>query len=240
MIPQGTPAVDLPKFVAPLFTTPSVKHGDAITTITLEGNGNVPFTIGQPFKKGQLAPNDALVGRIAGREDFPLQLDVKSTHIDGSIRHANISGKVTNLLGSVVIYMLRSADPVVQSMPKPSVLEDYSIVIVENGIKYVACPSATKSKHWLAGPIAAEDLFDERFYTINNEPHKYLTAKFAVRDYDGNTKVDFIVEHTYAYLTNGTYTPAPTTATPNPVTVPAFHDIIYDVRVFVGEKDILD
>ncbi|MCW5729147.1 MAG: hypothetical protein KIT20_00200 [Alphaproteobacteria bacterium] len=52
-----------------------------------EAEGAKAVTFGQVFAKGQLQPGTDLVARIGGVE-YQVQMDVKATHADGSVRHA--------------------------------------------------------------------------------------------------------------------------------------------------------
>ncbi|WP_332848669.1 hypothetical protein [Massilia sp. S19_KUP03_FR1] len=72
----------------------------AITDVRFQNTGaaqlNVPVTFGQIFAAGDMKKSDVLVGKLAGAT-VPLQVDVKATHADGSVRHAIISAIVPTL-----------------------------------------------------------------------------------------------------------------------------------------------
>ena len=63
----------------------------AITDVRFQNTGaaqsNVPVTFGQVFAVGDLKKAHVLVGKLDGAT-VPLQVDVKATHADGSVRHA--------------------------------------------------------------------------------------------------------------------------------------------------------
>ncbi len=51
----------------------------------------VPVTLGQVFAPGDLPAGAGLSGKLADGAALPMQVDVKATHPDGSVRHAVIS-----------------------------------------------------------------------------------------------------------------------------------------------------
>ena len=69
----------------------------AVTDVRFQNTGSVaqtnsPFTFGQVFVSGQINATDVLSGRLDDGTTIPLQLDIKATNPDGSVRHAIISG----------------------------------------------------------------------------------------------------------------------------------------------------
>ncbi|MBQ5950515.1 hypothetical protein KBW98_23805, partial [Massilia sp. ST3] len=84
-------------------TTTPAPTAAAITNVRLENTSatvaqnNVPVTFGQVFAVGHLAKGTALVGRLDDGSTLPLQVDVKATHPDGSVRHAVISAVLPTL-----------------------------------------------------------------------------------------------------------------------------------------------
>ena len=222
----GTPAIKLPEYVAPVFTSPSVPVGGAITTVVFEDVAEVsPFTFGQVFKIGELAPTDTLVGRITGIEDIPLQLDVKATHKDGSVRHGIISGVIPKNGEMFLIRSLKTEAPDHQLRAK-----DVEIVVVEAGIEYRA--QAHNSKGWLLGPVAVELIGFEDLISARGDKHPFLRVQINERTYStGQAKFDVTLEHTNTYTTNGFKFLAPTEAVPNPAPIPAQVDITYDVKI---------
>lgn len=97
----GTAALTLAPFVAPKFTAAKIAVGAPVTDITIESTSSaaqasVPFTFGQPFAQGDLAPGDGLAA-VSGGATILLQVDAKATWPDGSLRHAVLSGVVPRL-----------------------------------------------------------------------------------------------------------------------------------------------
>ena len=72
-----------------------------ITGVVVENTGGeqtrVPLTFGQVFAPGDLPRGAGLIGKLADGATLPLQVDVKATHADGSVRHAVISALLPRL-----------------------------------------------------------------------------------------------------------------------------------------------
>lgn len=180
---------------------------------------NVPVTFGQVF-----APGDLLAGQgLAG-----LQLDVKATHPDGSVRHAVVSTILPKLPARGVAQVdLQSAAPgtkpvrAVKAIAKPlksKQTEAVAVAIVLDGIRYSADNSAPKAQPWLAGTVATELHAVAPLQIPGGVKHPHLTARFATRCYEGiDTRVDVTVENAWAYE-------------PNP------QNFTYDVEVTIGGK----
>ena len=67
----------------------------SIVTVRLENSGSQSLgsgvsVFGQAFKQGDLPAGSGLVAQIGG-SSVPLQLDVKSTYADGSVKYAVVS-----------------------------------------------------------------------------------------------------------------------------------------------------
>lgn len=233
----GTPSITLAAYSAPTFTAARVAIGNAATMIKLHGNGvDLPFTFGQTFVEGHLAPGDALTGRTIDGE-IDLQMNVTATHNDGSIRHAIISGVIPKLAIKRDVWLIRSKPKAAGALVPRSPFEHYKATIVEGGKLYTARPGLVTgtSRDWLTGSVARETIYNVPFLDDADKPHVSLTAQFCVRDYKNNTKVDITVEHTKAYTTNGTYqAPPPAADKPAPAPVPAQVDVTYDAKHFVG------
>jgi hypothetical protein len=214
-MPVGTPVKVFAPYVAPAFTTPAVPLGGIVTSVTLQSTtamdqANVPFTFGQPFKRGDLAPDCALVGAFAGKADLPLQVNVKATHDDGSVRHAIISGVLPSLpAGASVVMGLKRAARVVDggSMSLPASLPAVALNIA--GVAYTATPRASAfTCVWLAGSLLTDYVANVPFVDASGSAHPTLTAQFSVRSYSsGAVRVDAIIEHckAYASTTDVTY-----------------------------------
>lgn len=235
LLAPGTLSINIPQFTAPLFTAARVAVGNAVTMIRLAGVGdNLPFTFGQPFVEGDLVPGDALIGRTVAGE-IALQVNVKATHPDGSIRHAIISGVIPKLEKLRDVWLVRAKRQAASAPIPHSDPSIYRATLVENGVVYTATPSAAANRQqWLTGPIASESIYNGPFVDAAGVPHKMLTAQFAVRDYANNTKVDITTEYSKAYETNGLFYPKPVEGKPIPAPLPAQVDIKYDATHRVG------
>lgn len=216
--PVGTARALLPDFVAPVFTQAAIALNAVITDFTLESTSptdqvNVPFTFGQPFKSGDLAPGDFLVGRIAGQADIPLQFNFKASHQNGSVRHAVISGVMPNLTAgtSKTVQIVRASSGT-STVPLPSkTISDAGftagITINIAGVDYSADATAAlaagldNKQAWLSGAIVNDWTIALPFKKADGVAHPTITAHFYVRYYagTGKAKVDFCVEDTKAY-----------------------------------------
>lgn len=210
----GIPSIILPAYTAPEFTTPTVPFNTAVTSVEFEDvQGVTPVTFGQVFKQGQLTVHDGIVGRMQGIPDFQLQVDVKNTHKDGSLRYAIISAIVPQ---NGKMFLVRAAKPSYVNMLSAECT--VSVTILEAGVEYSAVNS-TQGVQWLSGNVADENIQSVPLRTALGVEHPHLTVQFATRRYaDGKAKVDVIVEHTKAYT--------------------AINDITYDIKVSVNSQEV--
>lgn len=216
--PPGTPRVFFPDFTPPAFTNAAIAIGSPVTTFTLESTAasaqtNVPFTFGHAFKSGDLAPGDFLVGKIAGQADVALQLNVKATHPNGSVRHAIVSGVLPSLPAgaSRVVSMVRSSagTSTIALASSQSTNAGFSALVnlTIDGVLYTAdatpvlAAGIASEQAWIAGAIANEYSVYLPIKTAAGVEHADLTAQFNVRHYQGSgaVKVDVTIEHTKAY-----------------------------------------
>lgn len=220
----GTPAISLPPYVAPAFSA----GAGPLPSFNLIGAGaSVPFTVGQAFPMGVLAPSEKLMGRVKGA-DVPLQLDVRATWPDGSVFHAILSGVAT---GGQRMDLLR-ADARAKG-EVAGITQDYIVTIVESGASYTARPRTARAQH-IDGPIAKEFSYFEPLVSSEGVKHPYLMALLNVRDYADNAKIDVVIEHCNAYDTQGFYTSPATAATPKPAPIPVQMDITYDLKIEIA------
>jgi hypothetical protein len=205
--PVGTPVKVFEPYKAPAFTSPAVPVGGVVAPVTLQSTSamdqaNVPFTFGHAFKRGDLAPDCALVGAIAGKPDLPLQVNVKATHDDGSVRHAIISGVLPSLpANSLSLMALKRVAPVVDSgkLPLPASLPAETLTIA--GVSYTAAPRASDFAYaWLVGSLVTEYIANVPFVDASGNQHPTLTKQFALRVHSGGAvRVDAVTEHCKAY-----------------------------------------
>jgi len=196
---------------------PSPVTGAAITTIQLESTSaklaqtNVPVTFGQIFAPGHLAKDANLVGSLDDGTSLPLQLDVKASHPDGSVRHAIISAVLPSLnAGQVRTLKLlpTTATAAPTTVPASQLLATgftASVSAKLDGVVYQASADqllkAGKTSAWLAGASANEWHVTAPLTTSAGVAHPHLQARFAVRWYPATAKarVDVILENNWAY-----------------------------------------
>lgn len=228
--PPGLPAVDLVPYSAPAFNSPLVALDAKVTDVMFESTGgapqsNVPFTFGQSFNKGDLAPGNFLIGKIAGQADVPLQFNVKSTHFDGSVRHAIISGILPTLAAGATVTMdlVRASSSAATTVPfHSSLMSDagfsFGINLMINGVQYAASKGSAmlggfpSDQLWVGGSVMSEWVLGSLpIYRVGADPaevHPDLKAQFSYRYYPASNKVrmNVVVEHCDAYNTHGDIT----------------------------------
>ena len=224
-------------YVVPESTPTSTTTAPATSTITnfkiqntiAAEQRNVPFTVGQVFAKGVLMPSDGLTGKMSNGS-INLQVDVKATHADGSVRHAIISGVVPVLAASEVRTIdLTKGTAGSKTGAAPTTLTNAGftagVSINLGGTAYTASADALlKSgtyKTWISGPVVNEWHVASPLKTSAGTPHPHLTARFAVRSYAGLNKarVDVTIENNWAYE-------------------PAPQNFTYDATVLVGGQTV--
>jgi len=197
--PTVPPTIFTP--TTPGSTPPPVQVGNVVTDVKIQNiaaaQSNVPFTFGQVFAIGSLQPNEGLAAKLADGTLLRLQMDVKATHADGSVRHAVISGILPALAASETqtIQLAKSSVAEQSSTTLQSVVDaglSSTINVTLDKVDYsaslaTALSGATPIK-WLSGPIANEWIVSTPLRTANGTAHPHLTARFAVRSYPGLAK----------------------------------------------------
>ena len=188
-------------------TLPSIVVEHLATT----EQSNTPLTFGQVFAAGDLSSESSLSAVRSDGSAVPLQIDVKATHADGSVRHAVLSGIVPRLAAAETrtLSLVRgqaapSGTPVTPQALLASGFKA-ALSIELDGQTYRA--SADELLHggqyttWLSGPIVSEWLVSAPLKTAAGAAHPHLSARFAVRAYAGTDKarVEVIVENNWAY-----------------------------------------
>jgi hypothetical protein len=211
--------------------------GATITDIRFENTNaqaaqaNVPVTFGQVFAVGALRPADGLVGQLDDGSTVPLQVDVKALHPDGSVRHAIISAILPSLGASQVrkMNLVKSGAAAAVTALATSDMMRYgfsaSVHATINGVRYDAFADdlIKKAPHktWLAGNVVNEWQVSAPMKTSSGDVHPHLSARFAIRWYQGiqKARVDVTVENDWAYE-------------------PSPQNFTYDARVLVGAKEV--
>jgi hypothetical protein len=212
----------------------SAAAAGAITDVRFQNTGaaqaNVPVTFGQVFAAGDMKKSDVLVGKLDGAT-VPLQVDVKATHADGSVRHAIISAIVPKLAaGATGTMTINTGGTLVNEGTKsPADLLGTGFTASTSatiaGVKYSASTDqllkAGVKATWLAGAVANEWHVSAPLTTAAGAAHPHLTARFAIRYYTAvkKARVDVTIENAWAYE-------------------PGPQNFTYDADVTVGGKSV--
>ena len=198
---------------------------------------DVPFTFGQVFAPGDLGKNERLAARLQDGALLPLQVDVKATHADGSVRHAVLSGVLPRLgaranadldLVKERVPQPRAADITVKRLLADGLTASVTLTI--DGVTYratlaEAAAGARGEKNtgaWLDGPLAREWRGLAPFKAQGGAAHPLLDARFAVRWYPGlerQARVEVVVENTRTFQAGA-------------------RNLDYDVEVEVGGRTV--
>jgi hypothetical protein len=192
--------------------------GDAITGVVVDtgpasGAAAIPVTFGQVFAPGDLKRGETLAGRLSDGRTVPLQVDVKATHADGSVRHAVLSALLPGggKPGSQSLALVKdknkapAADPAAQS---PRALLDAGFTAVASasigGQTWTASADQLlrqKPTVWLNGPLVTEWVVSAPLRNEKGVEHPRLSARFAVRWYPalGKARVDVAMENAWAF-----------------------------------------
>jgi len=215
--PVADTAVALPSNTAATTTAYSVfgmVTDVRVQNTTATEQTNLPVTFGQVFAAGDLMPADSLVGRFDNGTEISLQLDVKATHPDGSVRHAVVSGLVPSMNASETrtLSLMKSNAPQSAGMgPKTLLLNGFSSSIhaTINGVRYNASADdiiklGGAYQTWLSGAVANEWHVSAPLKTADGVEHPHLTARFAIRWYNAikKARVDVTLENNWAYEPN--------------------------------------
>jgi hypothetical protein len=234
---EGTPAPKRRASPAPRDDKPVARPALAIpaggiTGVVIENTGggeqsNVPVTFGQVFAAGDVARGAALAAKLADGTLLPLQMDVKASHPDGSVRHAVLSMVLPRLAGKDVGIALVKA-PHMADDPGPAKAgpdANATVSITEGGERYTASSDALLKAHkaqvWLHGAVVTELHVAAPLRNAKGFEHPHLAARFAVRWYGAAKKarVDVVIENNWAYE-------------PDP------RNITYDVELTAGGKRV--
>jgi hypothetical protein len=212
--------------------------GDGITGVSVEVDGAqgetaAPLTFGQVFAPGHLKRGDTLTGRLPDGRTLPLQVDVKATHPDGSVRHAVVSALLPAQAKAqtLALALVATRDKGKDKGGGPASVQ----VLLDAGFKATA--SATiggqawsasaqqllrqKPDVWLDGPVVTEWLVSGPLLNDKGAAHPRLAARFAIRWYRalGKARVDVTIENAWAFQE-------------------APRNESYDARILVGDKEV--
>lgn len=197
--PPPPPVIEIPPVGATL------KPVTAITVQAPSAQENVPITFGQVFHPGHVPVGQGLVGVLVDGL-LPLQMDVKATHADGSVRHAVVSAIVPRVEpGKDVLIGLAPSDDVPQPAGGSRLISLASVYLTINGVRYTADNSLSpeRNSRWLGGPAVLELADSMIFVGPDGKAHPHLAARFATRCYAGDrTRFDITIENDWAYEPN--------------------------------------
>jgi hypothetical protein len=158
-------------------------------------------------------------------------MDVKALHPDGSVRHAVISAILPSL-GAGQVSTVALVKSGVRSNATTTTPDDLlgagfsaSVHATINGVRYDAFADdlikMVPYKTWLSGPVVNEWQVSAPLTSPTGAEHPHLTARFALRWYQGlkKARVDVTVENDWAYE-------------------PGPQNITYDASVLVGAKEV--
>ena len=187
--------------------------GVVLTSVGVENTGTaqvqVPVTFGQVFAPGDLPANYTVTGRLADGTAVPLQVDVKATHADGSVRHALLSAVLPSLAQGQTqqISLVKTAASAAYSVAaNPAALLgsgfDAAINVTIGGQVYSFSPAAALRSGayttWLSGSLVQEWVIAAPLTTAASVNHPHLTARMAVRWYPGlnqQARIEVVVEN---------------------------------------------
>lgn len=169
---------------------------------------NVPVTLGHVFKAGDIPSGTTLGAKLADQTEIPLQVDNKATHADGSLRHAVLTAKLSNIPNGATlpITLYQKNNPLGGATISISQLLatsfDATVNLTIGGTTYSASArdllQNSSSTNWLSGSLASEWLVNGPVRTSGGAAHPHLTARFAIRAFDdmNRARVSVTVENT--------------------------------------------
>lgn len=178
-------------------------------SLSAQSQSSVPLTFGQTFAPGAVPAGQTLALTIDGAPT-PLQVDPKATHGDGSLRHAVLTTILPSLAANAGLPLsLTTTSPGIGSPIAASALLatsfDSIVTATLGGTAYRASArellQADSNRTWLAGPLVTEWLVSAPLRTAGGQAHPHLTARFAIRAYQGlqHVRVDVAVENNWAF-----------------------------------------
>ena len=183
---------------------------DTVVSQTVHTQSHVPVTFGQIFKDGDVSHGTTLTATLNGKP-IPLQVDVKATNPDGSLRHAVLTVMAPSLSGNAKwpLTLATGSSAVSTGLHAPIMLSqllatdyDARVSLSLDGKNYTATArallqaahnaSACKAWNpqcnvWLAGPLASAWVVNGPVVASDGTTNPTLRIYFAVRAYAGTT-----------------------------------------------------
>jgi hypothetical protein len=210
-----------------------------ITSITVDNTTNstqtnIPLTFGHAFKLGDVASGGSVTAKLSNDTYVPLQVDIKATHNEGSIRHAVIStvlpslaANSTETIGLIYVPTPALVTPITAATFLSTNPGFTSRVYIRVGEEIYSASARTmlagSNIQWLAGPTANEWIVSGPLLKVSDNvtPHPHLTVRFAIRSFTGSnkTKVDVTLENSKTFTAGS-------------------QNFTYDSKIFVGGVEV--
>ena len=208
----------------------TVQAGTVVTNYVVSQSSqtqtNIPVTFGQIFKDGDVPSGETVAATLNG-QPVSLQVDVKATNPDGSLRHAVLTALIPSIAGNVTEPLaISTASPSTQGSPVTltqllATQYDATASLNIGGTVYTAdakallqaansanaCkPWGQQCNVWLSGPLASEWIVGGPATTSGGSANSNLNVYFNVRAYAGASpgtiayvRTDIVVENDWAY-----------------------------------------
>lgn len=208
----------------------SVQAGTVVTNYLISQSSqtqtNIPVTFGQIFKDGDV-PQGATVSATLNGQPLNLQVNVKATNPDGSLRHAVLTALIPSIAGNAAEpLVISSASPSTQASPVTlaellATSYDASASLNIGGTMYTAdarallqaanvnnaCkPWGLQCNVWLSGSLVSEWIVGGPLKTSSGSINSNLYVYFNVRAYSGASpgtvayvRTNIVVENAWAY-----------------------------------------
>jgi len=169
-------------------------------------------TFGHIFKKGDISSSSTIQATLSDGTALLTQVDAKTTHADGSLRHAIISVLLPQLSANETkpIKLVKKALSTSPSIVDAQTLLDSgfdSVVDVTIGGKLYQAKvrpvlQSGNFDKWLEGGVATEWLLKAPLVDGSGNPHPHLMARFNIRSYgnNDNVRVDVTIENNWSYV----------------------------------------
>jgi hypothetical protein len=217
--------------------TPFSAASPTITTVeftnvsTNRRDGAAMLTFGQAFARGDVPAGADLAAVDHTGASIPVQVDVKATHPDGSVRHAVITISWTSADAAGSVDLRLGASTVGPNVSAAQLLAsgfDSVVTLNVGGTTYTSSArellAADSSNKWLDGPLVTEFIVDGPLRTSARTEHSHLTARYNIRVQAGEpiARADVIVENTKMLLGGGS------------------QDFDYDAQIRIGDNVLVE
>jgi hypothetical protein len=181
---------------------------DTVISTVKQAQTDIPVTFGQVFKSGDV-PRGATITATLNGQPVTLQVDIKATHPDGSLRHAVLTTMIPSLPGKAKLPLALVTAPASTAIGAGTPVSlsqllatsyDARVSLDIAGTSYRmdarALLQAANASHackpwdrqcnvWLGGPQASEWVVNGPVTAADGTVHPNLSIYFAVRAYAG-------------------------------------------------------